>query len=190
MLLKKIFYVYNSLHFVCFVLFWDDEYVAFLVKVPSLCLSLPFRNLCWAWLIDRYCLNVFLSWNILVSPSMLNESFAGCSSLGGHLCSLRVWMTSDQALLAFIVSIEKSGVILIGLILYVTWHFFHVAFNILSLLCALSILIIIWWEDFLFWSHLFGVLWAFCTFIAISFFMLGKFSSMILLKTFSGPLSW
>jgi hypothetical protein len=29
-------------------------------------------------------------------------------------------MTSDQALLAFIVSIEKSGVILIGLILYVT----------------------------------------------------------------------
>ena len=29
-------------------------------------------------------------------------------------------MTSDQVLLAFIVSVEKSGIILIGLLLYVT----------------------------------------------------------------------
>jgi len=51
----------------------------------------------------------------LVSPSMLIESFAGYSNLGWHLCSLRVCMTSVQDLLAFIVSGEKSGVILIGL---------------------------------------------------------------------------
>jgi hypothetical protein len=51
---------------------------------------------------------------------MLIESFAGHSSLSCHLCSLRVCMTFVQDLLAFIVSGEKSGVILIGLPLYVT----------------------------------------------------------------------
>ena len=58
---------------------------------------------------------MFLSWNTLVSPSMAIESFAGNSSLGWHLYSLRVYITSVQAPLAFIVSGEKSGVILIGL---------------------------------------------------------------------------
>ena len=37
---------------------------------------------------------------------------------------------------------------------------------------------------FLFWSNLFGVLYASCTLIGISFFRLGKFSYMILLKIF------
>ena len=69
---------------------------------------------------ERYCVNLVLSWNILVSPSMVIESFAGYSSLGWHLCSLRVCMTSAQNLLAVIVSGEKSGVILVGLPLYVT----------------------------------------------------------------------
>jgi hypothetical protein len=75
---------------------------------------------------------------------MLIESFAeySNSSLGWHLCSLRVDMTSDQALLAFIVYVEKSGVILIDLLSYVTLPFFLEAFNILSLFCAFSVLII------------------------------------------------
>jgi hypothetical protein len=51
-------------------------------------------------------------------------------------------MTSDLALLAFIVSFEKSGVILIGLPLYVTWLFSLASFNILSLFCVISVLII------------------------------------------------
>jgi hypothetical protein len=50
---------------------------------------------------------------------MVIEGFARYSSLGWYLCSLRVCMTSVQELLAFIVSGEKSGVILIGLPLYV-----------------------------------------------------------------------
>jgi hypothetical protein len=70
--------------------------------------------------VERYCLNLVLSWNILVSPSMVIESFAGYSSMGWHFCSLRVYMTSAQDLLAFLVSGEKSGVILIGLPSYVT----------------------------------------------------------------------
>ena len=69
---------------------------------------------------ERYCVNLILSWNTLVSPSMVIQSLPGCSSLGWHLCSLSVCITSVQALLAFIVSGEKSGVILIGLPLYVT----------------------------------------------------------------------
>ena len=68
----------------------------------------------------RYCVNLVLSWSTLVSPSMVIESFAEYSSLGWHLCSLRVCITSVQDLLAFIVSGEKSGVIHIGLPLYVT----------------------------------------------------------------------
>jgi hypothetical protein len=45
-------------------------------------------------------------------------------------------------------------------------------------------------EEFLFWSSLFGLLWASCMFMGISFFRFGKFSSIILLKIFTGPLSW
>jgi hypothetical protein len=63
---------------------------------------------------------VFFSWNMLVSPSMVIETFAGYSSLGCHLCPHSVSITSVKDLLAFIVSGEKSGVILIGLPLYVT----------------------------------------------------------------------
>ena len=52
---------------------------------------------------------------------MVIESFVGYSSLGWHFHSTRVCMTSTQDLLAFIVSGEKSDVILIGLPLYVTF---------------------------------------------------------------------
>jgi hypothetical protein len=69
---------------------------------------------------ERYSVNLVLSWNTLVSPSVLFESFAGYSSLGWHLCSLRVFITSVQDLLAFRVSGEKSGVSLIRLPLYVS----------------------------------------------------------------------
>jgi hypothetical protein len=68
---------------------------------------------------ERYCVNLVLSWNILFSPSVVIESFAGYSSLDWHLCSLRICVTSAQDLLAFIVSVEKSGVILIDMPLYV-----------------------------------------------------------------------
>ena len=68
---------------------------------------------------ERYCVNLVLSWNNLASSSMVIESLAGYSSLGWNLFSLSVCITSLQALLAFIVSGEKSGVILIGLHLYI-----------------------------------------------------------------------
>ena len=74
---------------------------------------------------------------------MVIESFAGYSSLGWHLWSLNVCIMLDHYLVAFIVSTEKSGVILIGLPLCVTWPFSFAALNILSLLCMFSVLIII-----------------------------------------------
>ena len=65
-------------------------------------------------------MNLVLSWNTLVSPSMLIESFAGYGSHGLHLCSLNGYIKFVLDILAFIVSGEKSGVILIGLPLCVT----------------------------------------------------------------------
>ena len=56
-----------------------------------------------------------------ISPSMMIESFAGYSSLGWHLCSLRVCMRSVQDLLACIVYGEKSDVILVGLSCYLAF---------------------------------------------------------------------
>jgi hypothetical protein len=70
--------------------------------------------------VGRYCINLVLSWNTLVFPSIVIQSFGGYSSLGWHLCSLRFCMTSAHDPLSFIVSGEKSGIILIGLPLYVT----------------------------------------------------------------------
>ena len=70
------------------------------------------------------------------------ETFAGYNSLGWHLCSLRVCMRSVQDTLAFMVFGEKSGVILIGLPLNVTWPFCLTAFNILSFFRTFGLLII------------------------------------------------
>ena len=87
------------------------------MKFLSLCWSFPSIILCRAGFVERYCINLVLSWNILVSLSMIIESFAGYNSLDWHLCSLRVCVTSVQDFLVFIVSGEKSGVILICLCL-------------------------------------------------------------------------
>lgn len=79
----------------------------------------------------KYCLNLTLLWNILLSPSILIESFAGYSILGSYLCSLTVYSTSVQVLLPFRVSTEKLVVTLTALTLYVTWSISFAAFNIL-----------------------------------------------------------
>ena len=102
----------------------EGYYLAFSrVKFPSLYWCFPPIILCRAGFVERYWVNLVLSWNILVSPSMVIESFAGYSSFGWHLCSLRVCMRSAQDLLALMVSGEKSGMIPFNLTLYVTWPF-------------------------------------------------------------------
>jgi hypothetical protein len=114
---------------------WDEMCALSFSKVS-------FMNVGALTFMERYCVYLILSCNTLVSPSMVIETFFGYSSLGWHLCSLRIYMRSAQDLLAFKVSGEKSGVILIGLSLYVTWPFSLTAFNILSLFSAFGVLII------------------------------------------------
>jgi hypothetical protein len=45
-------------------------------------------------LVERYCLNLVFLWKILVSTSIITESFGGYNSLGWHLWPLGVCMTS------------------------------------------------------------------------------------------------
>ena len=71
------------------------------------------------------------------------------SILCWHSRSLNVYIMLDHALLAFIVSNEKAGVILISLPLYVTWPFSFAALKILSLLWMFSVLIIMCWGNFI-----------------------------------------
>ena len=74
------------------------------------------------------------------------EHFAGHIILCWHLFSLRVYITFTHDLLAFIVSGKKTGVVLLGLPLYVTCLFPLSDLNIVSLFCAFGALIIIRWE--------------------------------------------
>ena len=52
---------------------------------PSLCLSFPSIIPCKVGFVERYCVNLVLSCNTLVSPSVVIENFAGYRSLGWHL---------------------------------------------------------------------------------------------------------
>ena len=89
--------------------------LAVLGMLDSLGCDFPSNTFCNTGFVATYCLNLFLSWNILFSPLIVNDSLAGYSSLGLHPWSLSFCSTSIQDLLAFMVSIEKSSVCLIGL---------------------------------------------------------------------------
>lgn len=51
---------------------------------------------------------------------MVTESIVGYTSLGWYLQSLKIWSIAVKSIMDFRDSIEKAGVILIGLPLYVT----------------------------------------------------------------------
>jgi hypothetical protein len=70
--------------------------------------------------VDKFCLSLTLSWNMLFSPFMVIEGFDVYKSLVWHLWSLIVCSTPFQIPLDFRVSIKKSSIILIVLPLYVT----------------------------------------------------------------------
>lgn len=119
------------------------------------------------------------------SPSIVVDSFSEYNSLDWHLSSLKV-CSSFRPFWIFWVSIKKSVVILIALLLF---HliFFSLKLYYFSLSCMLSVFIIRCHGKFLFWYSLFGVLCISCTLIGSP--SIGKFSSMVLLKIFSGPLT-
>jgi hypothetical protein len=96
------------------------------------------------------------------APSIFNDGFTGYSILGLKLFSFNAWNTSLYALLAFKVSVEKSPVILMGLLLC---YLFFLSYSLqysFCIFCAGCFNDNMPWE-FLFWSSLFGVLEASCT---------------------------
>ena len=78
-------------------------------------------------------LSFCFSVKLLISPSYLNENFAGYSNLGYSLFSFITLGMSCHSLLACIVSIERSAAILTGIPLCVICCFSLAAFNICSL---------------------------------------------------------
>ena len=89
---------------------------------------------------------------------------------------------SCHSLLAFRVSVEKSADSLMGVPLYVIYHFSFVAFNILSLIFVS--LISMYLSVFLLGFILPGTLCAAWTWLTISFPVLGTFSAIISLSLF------
>ena len=130
-------------------------------------------------------LSFCLSVKLLISPSYLNEILAGYSNLGCRFFSFITLSMSCHSLLACRVSIKRSAVILMGIPLCVIYYFSLAAFNIYSL-CLVFVNLI---NMCLGVSHLgfilFGALWVSCTWVAISFPILGKFSTIISSSIFS-----
>lgn len=111
-------------------LFWDYLFLVLSwVWLTSLGWSFLPTTLCSAEFVNRCCLNLFVSWNALFSLSIVIENFSVYGFLSWCLWALRVCRTSAQALIAFIVSVEKAGVHrLIGLLSDTTWLFLLEAF--------------------------------------------------------------
>jgi hypothetical protein len=65
---------------------------------------------------------------------------------------------------------------------------FLAACSMLSLFCILNVLTIIWHEEVLFWSCLFGILNTFWTVMTNSFLRFGEISAIISLNMFSVPI--
>ena len=78
-------------------------------------------------------LSFCLSVKLLNSPSYLNDILDGYGNLGGRLFSFITLNMSCHYLLASRVSIERSAVILMGILLCVICCFSLVDFNICSL---------------------------------------------------------
>ena len=107
--------------------------------------------------------------------------------VGSSLSSLK--NMSCHSLLACRVSAEKSAVNLMGVPLYVCCHFSLAAFNNFSLSLIFANLIAMCLSVFLCGFILYVTLYTSWTLVAISFPMLGKFSTIISSNIFLGPFS-
>lgn len=144
-------------YYVVWFSYFDFIILHFLIFLGYIfCLFVRIFNFWRAILVESYYINLVFSWIILVSTSMVIDNFAGYSSLSCQLCLYKVRMTSVHDLLAFNISLENSGVILIGLSLYATWIFYVSNMNII---CFVHLVFwVLWWVDLLLLSILFGVL--------------------------------
>ena len=124
-------------------------------------------------------LSFCLSVKLLISPSYLNVILAGYSNLGCRFFSFITLSLSCHSLLAWRVSVERSAVILMGIPLCVICCFSLAAFNICSLHLIFVDLINMCLGVFHLRFILFGTPWVSWAWVAISFPILGKFSTII-----------
>ena len=134
-------------------------------------------------------LNFCLSVKLLISRLNLNEILAGWSTLDCRFSPFSTLYLSCHSLLACKASAEKSAVNLMGVPLYVICHYSLFAFNNFSLSLIFVNLLTMCLGIFLLWFILPGTLCTSWTWVAISFPMLGKFSTIISSNIFSGPFS-
>ena len=149
----------------------------------------PFNISCKAGLVVLNSLNFCLSEKFFISPSVLKEILAGYSNLGCRFFPFSTVNISFHSLLACRVSAERLGVKGMGFPLYVSCCFFIAvfAFNILSLCLVFVSFISICLGIFPLGFILYGILCASWIWLIISFFMLGKFSTIISSQIFSCP---
>ena len=128
-------------------------------------------------------LSFCLSVKLLIYPSYLNEILAGYSHLGCRLLSFITLSMSYHSLLSQRVSIETSAVILMGIPLCVICFFSLAAFNIYSL-CLIFVSL----NNMCLALGFSGLgIWISWTWVAISFPILGNFSTIISPSIFLCP---
>ena len=93
----------------------------------------PFNICCKAGLVVLNSLNFCLSEKLFISPSILNEIFAGYSNVVCRFSPFNTLNISCHSLLACRISTERSAVKHMGFPLYVTCCLSLAAFNILCL---------------------------------------------------------
>lgn len=132
----------------------------------------------------NYYLNMDFIMEFLIFSIYGDWKFFWNNTLGWHLSSFRICSTPDQALFGFRVFLEKSGIVLVDLI-YMSPALIFFQLLIFFFVLYISVLIMMWQGNFLFWFSHFLILYVSYTFIGISIYRLGNFSSMILLKILS-----
>ena len=137
------------------LLFWVRVYTPFLCFLSrENPLAFVEELVWWCWILC-FCLSV----KLLFSPSYLNEILAGYSNLGCRFFSFITLSMPCHSLLAWKVSIKKSAVILMGILLCVICCFSLAVFNICSLYLIFVTLINMCLEVFRLGFILFGTLW-------------------------------
>ena len=122
-------YIPITIFLIVLAFFWGGPFFSLVFPTQRISFSIC----CRAGLVFLNSLSLCLSEKLLISPSGLNEIFAGQSNLGCRFFPFITLNISCHSLLICRVSAEKSAVNLMGLPLYVICHFSLVAFSNFSL---------------------------------------------------------
>lgn len=106
--------------------------------------SFPYSTFCTVEFIGRYYLHLVLHGLSFFFYLLWLNFFSWARCMDKYLWTFWTCRMSVQAILAFRTSPRKSGVVIIGLILYEIWSFSFETFSMFSLVCALFWLSYIW----------------------------------------------